>query len=74
MGKELRHNKYLKFLKVKDMVDNLVMRMAVMRSLLKESWFGSEMDFQAYDEDMEIIELRLEDLQRMIDEDIENYE
>lgn len=56
------------------MVDNLVMRMAVMRSLLKESWFGSEMDFQAYDEDMEIIELRLEDLQRMIDEDIENYE
>ena len=59
----------IKFENIRDLVDNIVMRFAVARTWVERAWIGSDLDYQAYEEDMKAIEGRLEDLQNVLSED-----
>lgn len=74
MGKKVEKPKEeIKFENIRDLVDNILMRVCIGRTWIEQAWVGSELDFQAYQEDMRALEGKLEDLQNMINEDEEYF-
>lgn len=74
MGKELEIPKdEIKFEHIRDLVDNILMRVSIGRTWLEQAWVGSELDYQAYQQDMRALECKLEDLQNMVSEDKEYF-
>lgn len=74
MGKEAEKPcQEVKYEHIRDLVDNILMRVSVGRTWIEQAWIGTDLDYQAYQEDMKALEGKLEDLQNMIDEDYESF-
>lgn len=75
MGKQLDvdEEREIKFDNIRDLVDNILMRFTIARTWMERAWIGSDLDFQAYEDDMKAIEGRLEDLQNMLSEDYDYF-